>query len=151
MTDAPTRAQRFAALIAPAAKAAGYTGHGSGARLARDAGMSESSVSRMLKGQGVPDLEFWAPICDAVGIELSDLLVEMGIPLESLRALSESNPSQVGSRSITPAELADRVGLTDPIGREMLFATIERLKRLETQDADDDQSGDEHGGTAARM
>lgn len=149
MTDAPTRAQRFAALIGPAARDAGYTGHGSGARLARDAGMSESSVSRMLKGQSVPDLEFWAPLCDVVGVELSDLLVEMGIPLESLRTLSETNQSQVGSRRISPAELADRVGLRDPIGREMLAATIERLKRLEDQD--DDQSRDDHGGTAAQI
>lgn len=151
MTDAPTRAQRFAALIGPAAKEAGYTGHGAQVRLARAAGMSESSVSRMLKGQGAPDLEFWAPLCAAVDVDLSELLVEMGIPLESLRALSETNPSQVGSRSISPAALADRVGITDPIGREMLFATIERLKRLEDQDADDDQSGDERGGSAARM
>lgn len=150
MTDAPTRAQRFAALIGPAARIAGYTGHGSGARLARDAGMSESSVSRMLKGQSVPDLEFWAPLCDTVGVELADLLAEMGIPLESLRALSETGPSQVGSRPITPAQLADQVGIHDPIGREMLAATIERLKRLEDQDAAD-ETGDDHGGTAARI
>ncbi|MEU9198892.1 helix-turn-helix transcriptional regulator [Streptomyces sp. NPDC048332] len=150
MTDAPTRAQRFAALIGPAARNAGYDGYGSGARLARDAGMSESSVSRMLKGQGIPDLEFWAPLCDTVGVELSDLLAEMGIPLESLRTLSETKQSQVGSRSITPAELADRVGIHDPIGREMLAATIERLKRLEDQDAAD-ETGDDHGGTAARI
>jgi hypothetical protein len=103
----------------------------------------------MLKGQSVPDLEFWAPLCDVVGVELSDLLVEMGIPLESLRTLSETNQSQVGSRRISPAELADRVGLRDPIGREMLAATIERLKRLEDQD--DDQSRDDHGGTAAQI
>ncbi|MGY4903270.1 hypothetical protein [Streptomyces sp. 900116325] len=151
MTDAPTRAQRFAAIVVPAAKRAGYTGHGAGARLARDAEMSESSVSRMLKGQAVPDMKFWAPLANAVGIQLADLLVEMGIPLDSLRALSESNQSQVGSRSITPQEAADKLGLTDPIGREMLIATIERLKRLETHDAADDQSGDEHGGTAAQM
>ncbi|MFD5058210.1 helix-turn-helix domain-containing protein [Streptomyces sp. NPDC058394] len=151
MTDAPTRAQRFAAIVVPAAKRAGYTGHGAGARLARDAEMSESSVSRMLKGQAVPDMTFWAPLANAVGIQLSDLLVEMGIPLDSLRALSESNQSQVGSRSITPQEAADKLGLTDPIGREMLIATIERLKRLEETDAADDQSGDEHGGAAAQM
>lgn len=149
MTDAPTRAQRIAAIVAPAAQRAGYTGHGSNARLARDTGMSESSVSRMLKGQAVPELKYFAPVAETVGINLRDLLVEMGIPPESLQPLSETEPSQVGSRSISPAEAADRLGLKDDVGRQMLIATIERLKRLEEQR--DDQPGDERGGTAAQM
>lgn len=149
MTDAPTRAQRFAALVVPAAERAGYTGHGAGARLARDTGMSESSVSRMLKGQSVPDMIFWAPLAKVLDIELIDLLTAMGIPREALRALSETDQSQVGSRSITPEQAANRVGISDPVGVEMLTATIERLKRLEEQQHD--QPGDERGGTAAQM
>lgn len=150
MTNTPTRAQRFAALIAPAAKRAGYVGHGSSARLGRDTGMSESSVSRMLKGQSVPEPKFFPPLADKVGLSLADLLVAFGLPVESLRTLSETKPSQVGSRSITPSEMADQVGITDPVGREMLFATIERLKRLEAED-DAGQATDDNGGTAARM
>lgn len=149
MTDAPTRAQKFAALVVPAAERAGYSGHGAGARLARDAAMSESSVSRMLKGQAVPDMKFWAPLAQVVGIELIDVLAEMGIPREALRALSETEQSQVGSRSITPEEAATRSGISDPVGVEMLAATIERLKRLEEERQD--QPGDERGGTAAQM
>ena len=149
MTDAPTRAQKFAALVKPAAERAGYTGRGAGARLARDAGMSESSVSRMLNGQSVPDMPFWAPLVELLDIELIDLLTEMGIPREALRALSETEQSQVGSRSITPEEAATRVGISDPVGVEMLTATIERLRRLEEQQHD--QPGDERGGTAAQM
>lgn len=152
MTDAPTRAQRFAAIVAPAAQRAGYTGHGSNARLAADTGMSESSTSRMLKGQAVPDLKFFPAITKCLDVSLVDLLAEMGIPPETLRALSGTDPSQVGSRSISPSEAADRLGITDPIGREMLTATIERLKRLEkNRDAADPSSGDDYGGTAARM
>lgn len=153
MTDAPTRAQKFAALVVPAAQQAGYTGHGAGARLARDAGMSDSSVSRMFKGESLPEMKFWAPLAKVVGISLIDILVEMGIPREALQTLSETSPSQVGSRSISPSEAADRIGITDPIGREMLTATIERLKRLEENqnDAADQSSGEDHGGTAARI
>ncbi|MFF9568447.1 multiprotein-bridging factor 1 family protein [Streptomyces sp. NPDC014685] len=150
MNDAPTRAQRFAAIVAPAAQRAGYTGHGSSARLARDAGMSESSVSRMLKGQAIPDLKFFAPISAAVGVSLLDLLAELGVPPESIQPLSETGQSQVGSRSISPAEAADRLGISDPVGREMLIATIERLKRLE-HESDDQPGDDERGGTAAQM
>ncbi|MFJ9112954.1 multiprotein-bridging factor 1 family protein [Streptomyces sp. NPDC102283] len=153
MTDAtPTRAQRFAALVAPAAQRAGYTGHGSNARLARDAGMSESSVSRMLKGQAIPELNFFPALAETVGVELLDMLAEMGIPHESLQPLSETSPSQVGSPSISPAEAADGLGLSDPVGREMFFATYERLKRLEEhQQEDQPEPGNGHGGKAAQM
>lgn len=151
MTDAtPTRAQRFARVVAPAAERAGYTGHGAGARLARDTGMTESSVSRMLKAQAIPDARFFEPLAKAVGLSVSDLLVEAEIVSpESLRTLSETDRSQVRSRPITPEEAAERLGITDPVGREMLFATIERLKRLEHDDAAG--SADDDGGTAARM
>ena len=152
MTDAtPPRAQKFAAIVVPAAERAGYTEYGAGSRLARDAGMSISSVSRMLKGESVPDMRFWAPLSDVLDFDLLDLLAEMGIPHEALRALSETNPSQVRSHSISPSEAADRLGITDPIGREMLAATIERLQRLEEQHDDAaDQSGEGNGGAAAQ-
>ncbi|MFH9215418.1 multiprotein-bridging factor 1 family protein [Streptomyces globisporus] len=149
MTETPTRAQRFAALVAPAAQRAGYTGHGSNARLARDTGMSESSVSRMLKGQAIPELKFFPAVAEKVGVDLLDLLAEMGIPPESLQPLSETGQSQVGSASISPEQAADRLGFVDPVSREMFFATIERLKRLEQQD-DQPARGNEHGGAAAQ-
>ncbi|WP_328846164.1 helix-turn-helix domain-containing protein [Streptomyces sp. NBC_00258] len=151
MTDAPTRAQRFAAVVAPAAQRAGYTGHGSQARLARDTGMSESSVSRMLKGKAVPDLEFIEPLAQAIEMDLLELLTRTGIfSPESLPSLSESDRSQVGSRSIiTPEEAADGLGIKDEVGRQMLAATIERLRRLEDDGATD--HGDDAGGSAAHM
>ncbi|MGC4946228.1 helix-turn-helix domain-containing protein [Streptomyces sp. DT224] len=151
MTDAPTRARRFADIVAPAAQRAGYTGHGSNARLARDTGMSESSVSRMLKGQAVPELKFFAPLSEVVGVAVIDLLEAMGLPPQSLQPLSETTPSQVGSRSISPEEAAARLGITDPVGVHMLAATIERLRRLQEQSDNDQPGDDERGGTAAQM
>jgi transcriptional regulator with XRE-family HTH domain len=57
MTDGtPTRARRFANVVVPAAERAGYTGHGRNARLARDTGMTESSVSRMWNGSAIPSV-----------------------------------------------------------------------------------------------
>lgn len=145
-----TRAQRFAAVVVPAAKAAGYTEYGAGARLARDTGMSPSSVSRMMSGQAIPDSRYWEPIAKAIGMSLQELMVEAElISPESLQALSETDPSQVRSRPITPEEAADRLGLTDSVAREMFFATLERLKRI--QDAESDQGPDESGSAQARM
>jgi transcriptional regulator with XRE-family HTH domain len=150
MTDGtPTRAQRFAAIVVPAAERAGYTGHGAKARFARDTGMTESSVTRMWQGSAVPDARFYDAISQVTGVGLGTLLVEGGVlSPESLQSLSETDRSQVGS-ALTPEEAADRLGIKDDVGRELFYATIERLKRLEPDEAPDDRS--DRGGTAAQM
>lgn len=148
MTDGtPTRAQRFAAIVVPAAERAGYTGHGAKARFARDTGMTESSVTRMWQGNAVPDARFYDAISQVTGVGLGTLLVEGGVlSPESLQSLSETDRSQVGS-ALTPEEAADRLGIK--VGREVFFATIEGLKRLEPDAPEDDRS--DRGGTAAQM
>ncbi|MFJ8345125.1 hypothetical protein ACIQ9J_01860 [Streptomyces sp. NPDC094153] len=149
MTDAPqpTRAQRFAAIVVPAAERAGYTGHGAKARFSRDTGMPDSTVTRLWQGTALPDARFYAKIADATGLNLGTLLVEGGVlSHESLHSLSETDQTQVGS-SLTPEEAADRLGIKDEVGRQLFYATIERLKRLEDQPSDHV----DHGGTAAQM
>lgn len=148
MTDAtPTRAQRFAAVVVPAAERAGYTGHGAKARFARDTGMTDSSVTRLWQGTALPDVRFYEAIATTTGIDLRTLLVEGGVlSPESLQSLSETDRSQVGS-GLTPEEAADRLGIHDEVGRQLFYATIERLKRL--QDAPIDHA--EPGGAAAQM
>lgn len=132
MTDAtPTLAQRFAAVVVPAAERAGYTGHGRNARLARDSGMTESSVGRMLSGQAIPRPQFFEAIAEAVGLHPAVLFVEAGLmSRESLQSLSETDRSQVGS-GLTPEEAADRLGIQDEVERQMFFGTIDRLRRLQ--------------------
>lgn len=150
MTDAttPTRARRFADLVVPAAERAGYTGFGAKARFARETGMTESSVSRMWLGQALPDARFYEAIAQVTRLDVRTLLVEGGVlSPESLQSLSETDRSQVGS-NLTPEEAADRLGIRDTVGRELFYATIERLKRLEDDDAPDTA---EPGGAAAQM
>lgn len=132
MTDAtPPRTQRFRDIVVPAAERAGYTGHGAKARFARDTGMTESSVTRLWQGTAVPDARFYDAISQVTGIDLGTLLVEGGVlSLESLQSLSETDRSQVES-GLTPEEAADRLGIRDDVGRQLFYATIERLKRLE--------------------
>jgi len=147
MTDAtPTRAQQFAAVVRPAAQRAGYVGHGSKSRLARDTGMTESSVSRMLLGQSIPDPKFFQPLADAIEMDVRTLLVEAGIISE--RALSETSQSQVRS-PVTPESAADEWEITDPVDREMFFATVERLRRRRQHTAPDQQGA--NGGAAAEQ
>jgi transcriptional regulator with XRE-family HTH domain len=144
MTDAtPTRPQRFRDIVVPAAQRAGYTGHGAKAKFARETGMTESSVSRMWNGQAIPEPRFFQAIADAVQLHPGVLFVEAGLMSQkALQSLSETDRSQVLS-TLTPEDVADNIGINDPVGREMLAATIERLKRLEDEA--------EHGGTAAQM
>lgn len=152
MTDAPTptRAQRFRDIVVPAAERAGYTGHGAKARFSRDTGMTDSSVTRLWQGIALPDARFYDRIAEVTSLDLGTLLVEGGILTpESLQSLSETDRSQVGSR-LTPDEAADQLGIKDDVGREIFYATIERLKRLEDQDASDRRGGDS-GGAAAQM
>lgn len=151
-SDESVRA-RFGQLVSRAARAAGYDFNVRGAKadLARATGMSESAVGRMLSGATLPDPRFFAPIAAAVKLDVRDLLVESGIiPAESLRPLSETGPSRVVSDPITPAEAAAQLGITDPVGIEMLTATIERLRRLES-DRSADRADDDRGGTAVQM
>ncbi|WP_136103641.1 hypothetical protein [Streptomyces sp. S816] len=147
MDATPTRAQRFAAIVVPAAERAGYSGFGAKARFARDTGMTDSSVTRLWQGTALPEPRFFTAIADVTHLNVGTLLVEGGVLTpESLQSLSETDRSQVRS-TLTPEEAADRLGINDEVGREMFLATIERLKRLqgETEDPAD------RGGTAAQM
>ncbi|KAF2774687.1 hypothetical protein [Streptomyces sp. OM5714] len=151
MTDAPTptRAQRFRDIVVPAAECAGYTGHGAKARFSRDTGMVDSSVTRLWQGVALPEPRFYERIAEVTGLDLGTLLVEGGVLTpKSLQSLSETDRSQVGSR-LTPDEAADGLGIRDGVDREMFYATIERLKRLQDQDAP--AHGADPGGAAAQM
>jgi transcriptional regulator with XRE-family HTH domain len=144
----PTRAQRFRDIVVPAAERAGYTGHGAKARFCRDTGMTDSTVTRLWQGKAIPDSRFFSKIAEVTGVYLGTLLVEGGLlSQEALQSLSESDRSQVGS-GLTPQEAADLLGIRDDVGREVLFRTIERLKRLEE---DTPERGTDHGETAAQM
>jgi len=153
MRSEETVRARFGRLVADAARRTGRydidSPRGGGkAALARKTGMAESAVGRMLKGETLPDPKYFEAIASAVDLDVRDLLVEAEIvSRESLSTPFASEASGVRSHSITPGEVADALGITDPIAREMLFGTIERLKR--TQPPTDEAT--EHGGTAAQM
>lgn len=149
MTDrTPTHAQRFAAIVVPAAERAGYTERGRGARFARDTGMPESSVTRLWQGKALPEARFYPAIAKAVGLDLGTLLIEAGVlTQEAIQSLSETDRSRVGS-NLTPEEAADGLGIRDASDRARFYAHVERLKRL--PDETSEQSAD-NGGTAAQM
>lgn len=146
--DAPhTPAERFLALIRPAAQRAGYLDYGGRARLARDTGITDSTISRMLKGQSIPEVAFFEPLAKALDLSVLDLLVAAGIV--SGPSLSETHPSRVRSVPTTPEEAADALGITSREGVEMFLGVVERLRRGE---ADEPRENDDEatGGQVAR-
>lgn len=150
MRSDETVRQRFGRLIATAARATGkydLDSHGGKAALARAAGLSESTMGRVLRGESIPDPRFFEPLADAVDLDVGDLLVEAGI----LSRKSPATPSQtratgVGSHSITLDEAANALGISSPVGREMFAAAVERLQRTERAD----EEPEDGGGTAAQ-
>lgn len=139
---------RFGRLVSEAAQRAGYdlNRRGTKADLAREMGMTETAVGRMLSGQTLPDPWAYERIAKAVGLELRDLLIESGIASpESLSTPSQTGVTGVGSDSITLDEAANALGLSDPLAREMLRAAVERQQRFQ-----DERDADDGGGAAAQ-
>ncbi|MFE0376204.1 helix-turn-helix domain-containing protein [Streptomyces inhibens] len=148
--DTPTRAQRFAAAVAPAAHRAGYTGRGANARLARDAGIPESTVSRMMLGKTIPDVKSFEPLAKALGLTVKDLLVEAEIV--SAESLNETGQSQVRSQPISLEEAADELGIDrDPIARQMFYGVVERLRKDGHKQAPNNGEDGRSGGVAAEQ
>jgi hypothetical protein len=100
----------------------------------------------MLKGQAIPAPQFFQPIADAVGLPVGQLLVEAGIISE--QTLTETGQSQVES-PFTAEDAADRLGITDPVTRELFLASVERLVRQQSTDAPGREKGT--GGIAAEQ
>ena len=157
MTDAPQgREQRFFAVVLPALKRAGYFEYGAQTRLAAETGMSPGTVSRLVRGKTIPDVESLPPLAKALGLNPLELLVAAGyLPpeyLESQQTLSETNQSQVGSEGITPEEAAeqaaDRLGFTDEVRRSIFLGFVDSLKKTKPVD---DQANEASGGAAAQM
>ncbi|MFI5525038.1 helix-turn-helix domain-containing protein [Streptomyces platensis] len=150
--DTPTRAQRFAAVVAPAAQRAGYTGRGANAQLARDAGIPESTVSRMMLGKTIPDVKSFEPLAKAIGLSVRDLLVEAEIV--SAESLNETAQSPVRSQPVSLEDAADELGIDrDPIARQMFYGVVERLRRdgQQSQAPNNGEDNGRSGGVAAEQ
>ena len=153
MTNASKeREQKFFAVVLPALRAAGYLEYGGQQKLVSETGMSPSTASRLVRGKTIPDIEVFPALARIVGtttlklLVLADFLPES--ELQPQQPLSETDPSQVGSKPFTLEEAADRLGITDELGRAIFFGMVDRIKRSAP---DDDQANNTTGGTAAQM
>lgn len=135
--------QRLAAYVREAALSAGYdidSPRGGGkTQLAADSGMSLTTLSRLLSGERMPDARYFSGLAKALGVPLTELLVQSGIiPEENL---TQEHLQSVRSRSLTPGDVANSWGIHDPEGRELVRAMYERLRTDRQAPAEPDQTG----------
>jgi transcriptional regulator with XRE-family HTH domain len=138
----PIRAKRFGDYVATAARAAGYdidSQRGGGrAALARDTGMSASSVGRMLKGERLPSPRFYERLAKALRVPLRQLLIESG-------NASDASLDYVAERltpitSLTPEEAAPLLGITIPANVKLFVSMVENLLGQEQESTRDNTS-----------
>ncbi|GAA2806899.1 MULTISPECIES: helix-turn-helix domain-containing protein [Kitasatospora] len=131
-SDANTPARRFGAVVHEAAQRAGYDlrpGAGGRLALARDTGMSASAVGRMLRGETLPRPSQFQRIAQALDLDLPDLLVRGGVISED-----SANDLSQGVRSpITPEGALDTWGITHPVIRRFLLASIAQAVALQRE------------------
>ncbi|MGA5820916.1 helix-turn-helix domain-containing protein [Kitasatospora sp. NPDC094028] len=128
--DTRAAATAVAAYVRHHAPAAGYDldARGEQTRLARDAGMSPASLSRMMRGERVPEPAALWPLAEALKRPYLELLVESGtIPAESLAHMLDP---PVASTPITADALADQWGVTNHADREYVRESLDRLRAL---------------------
>lgn len=117
--------QGLAAYVRQAALAAGYEidrpRGGAKLRLATQAGMHPSALSRLLSGDRMPDPKHFQGLARALRVPVSEFLVEAGI------VARESLLLPPPSHRVTPEEVADAWGIHDEPGRELVRIMFERL------------------------
>lgn len=120
-SDRETIRERFGAKVSDAARRAGYDidGHGGKAQLARDTGIPESSVGRMLAGKTMLDPKYFAPLAKAVNLDPVDLFVEAEL-------LPPDSVTDVWSQDRTTRVLVARIEEMSPEDRAE-FAEIAEI------------------------
>ncbi|MCX4751708.1 helix-turn-helix domain-containing protein [Kitasatospora sp. NBC_01287] len=141
-----TSLKQFADYIRQAALDAGYEvdriNSGAIKRLAAAAGMSQSTVSRLILGERMPRAEYFTGLARALGKDPLELFRESGIlPAEER---SQTLPEPVASPPITPDDVADAWRL-DPFGREMVHALFQRLAEPSADTSDTIESAAQDG------
>lgn len=116
--------EQFAAYVREAARRAGYdidSARGGGrVALARDAGMSPSSVGRMLAGKAMPDPVYLVPLAEALRVPWPELMTRSGLVPQNFFDDPQHERAPLSAR-----EAAADLGIKDPTKVD-LFETMVR-------------------------
>lgn len=136
--DTPSEAaQRFGAYLAEVATRAGFdvtSGAGGRKKLAEATGMSPSAISRTLDGKTLPRPSQLEGLAKAVGVDVQTMLVQANVI--SGESWTERREPQVRSASLNPEDAADIWGITNPMVRKFLLASIDQAIRLQREETE---------------
>ncbi|WP_371518012.1 helix-turn-helix domain-containing protein [Kitasatospora sp. NBC_01300] len=103
-------------------------------RFAADAGISASSVTRLLAGRGTPDAPLLAKIAPVLGVELSTLLIKAGVVTAD--EVSRAATPQPEGRPITPQEAAAQLGIESETAVALFVSMVETMQDQEAMRRD---------------
>jgi len=113
------------------------SGQRSGGRsaFAARAGISPSTVTRLLRGEIPTDIRILRTLADALRVPYPEVLVRAGIlkPEELAAVQARSTPVE---RRITPEQAADELGITDPVERRVFVDMTKTLSRAAPQEGE---------------
>ena len=96
-------------------------------RFAADSGIGQASISRMLRGQGMPDTRNLEVLAETLDLPLAEVLVAAGIlTRDVLFAIRQQTPR---TDPLTPEAAAEELGITDPQGVELFVSFTETLRK----------------------
>ncbi|MGW7201070.1 helix-turn-helix domain-containing protein [Streptomyces chryseus] len=100
-------------------------------RFAADAGITTSTVSRMLAGEGSTDTRTLEKVAASLGVSLGEVMIRAGVLTpHDLQAVTYRDPNRP---PLTPDQAADELGITDPYARRVFNATIKALRTEPTE------------------
>jgi len=99
-------------------------------RFATDAGISPSTVGRLLRGEGATDTGSLARIAETLDVPLTEVLVRAGVlSADDIATYARRHGHRDVSQPLTPEQAADELGFTDPTRRALYLATVETLRK----------------------
>jgi hypothetical protein len=120
-----TPLERLAGAVIAAALDVGYDIQpgkrtGDKQRLAHDADVDPGQLSRLISAQRMPGAETLAAICHVIKLDPMQLLAKIKTEsgTQAAETRTQGDHKAVLSRALTPDEVADSWGITDPVGRE---------------------------------
>ncbi|WP_416964385.1 helix-turn-helix domain-containing protein [Streptomyces sp. Agncl-13] len=106
---------------------------GGQSRFAERAGLSNSTVSRILRGQAVTETRTLQAIATALRLPLAEVLVAAGVlstrELNDVRNPTSTNP-------LTPETAADELGITDPQSRRLFVNMTATLREQRAENGE---------------
>ncbi|MER8042556.1 XRE family transcriptional regulator [Streptomyces sp. NPDC094032] len=129
---ASTESPDFGSWLTVKLEALGYdlSGPRSGGRsaFAEQAGISLTTVMRLLKSEIPTDIRLLRTLAEAIHEPYADVLVRAGV-LTPDELAAVQRPTAPPGRRITPDQAADELGITDPTERRLFLNMTDNMRR----------------------